>query len=378
MVCDWSRSGKRNLFRLLVVSAHFLDKHMSIAALAVAAVGMAAMLLGPVRTLLVQQADSAATAVSAPALGKAGDKTGEIVSPEINPDLFSRQLNPFTVIPDRPRKEVIGYTIKPGDTLFGIAGFFGLKPETLFWSNRETLQDDVHLILPGIDLNILPVDGVYYRSDGEHSIQWIADKYQVDPSVVIASRYNQLSGMSPSDIPHWGTRIVVPGGTSDFIPKPVTVTTTTDARTGRVVTSFMGGMPGSCASGITGSGGTGAWIPPITPGSYTVTQGFAPWHSGIDLASVVGTSVHAADTGVVAFAGWNIYGYGSLVVLDHGNSWTTYYAHLNSISVGCGQTVGRGSNLGTVGTTGNSTGPHLHFEMRWLYNPDNPANYVGL
>jgi hypothetical protein len=359
----------------IAVLAHFLDRYITIVAITVAVIGVASMALGPVRSLLTQQSPSP-SAVSSGA-GQVNMGITDSSSLAIALDPFSRQFEPFTTIPDRPRRDVVGYTIKAGDTLFGIAGLFGLKPETLFWSNRETLLDDVHLIKPGINLSILPVDGVYYKSDGEHNIDWIAQKYQVDPLAIINSQYNDLQGASPSDVPDWGRQIVVPGGTSDFLPQQPAIVQTTDTRTGRVVTSFMGGMPGSCSAGIGGGGGTGAWIPPVSPGSYTVTQGYAPWHSGLDLASVVGTSVHAADTGVVVFSGWNIYGYGNLVVLDHGNGWTTYYAHLNSISVGCGQTVGRGSGLGTVGTTGNSTGPHLHFEMRWQHNPDNPAGYVG-
>jgi murein DD-endopeptidase MepM/ murein hydrolase activator NlpD len=152
---------------------------------------------------------------------------------------------------------------------------------------------------------------------------------------------------------------------------------TSGASAGQVVYGFMQGMAGSCAAGIRGGGGSGAWITPVS--SYTVTQPFAPWHSGMDLANVIGTPVHAADTGVVIYSGWvpQSWGYGQLVVLDHGNNWTTYYAHLNSINVGCGQTVPRGGLIGAIGTTGNSNGPHLHFEMRWNHTPDNPASYIG-
>jgi murein DD-endopeptidase MepM/ murein hydrolase activator NlpD len=158
------------------------------------------------------------------------------------------------------------------------------------------------------------------------------------------------------------------------------LTVTVNKATGQAVYGFMQGMPGSCSSGIHGGGGSGAWIPPVSPGSYTVTQPFAPWHSGIDLAAVLGTAAHAADAGVVVYSGWvpQSWGYGQLVVLDHGNNWTTYYAHLNAINVHCGQSVARGEVVGEVGTTGNSTGTHLHFEMRWNNTPDNPAAYIGL
>jgi murein DD-endopeptidase MepM/ murein hydrolase activator NlpD len=82
---------------------------------------------------------------------------------------------------------------------------------------------------------------------------------------------------------------------------------------------------------------------------------------------------------MVLYSGWvnADWGYGILVVLDHGNGWTTYYAHLSQTYVSCGQVISRGSPLGAVGSTGNSSGPHVHFEMRWGHNPDNPAFYVG-
>jgi murein DD-endopeptidase MepM/ murein hydrolase activator NlpD len=175
-------------------------------------------------------------------------------------------------------------------------------------------------------------------------------------------------------------RIVIPGGERAIVawsPPVTTVSVRAANGTTRVITGFMQGMPGSCPAGIAGQGGSGLWLNPMDPGSYTITQPFASWHSGLDLAGVTGGPVRAADTGVVIFAGWNNYGYGDLVVLDHGNGWTTYYAHLNSNSVGCGATVQRGQVVGGVGSTGNVTGPHLHFEMRWLHTPDNPAGYIA-
>ena len=85
-------------------------------------------------------------------------------------------------------------------------------------------------------------------------------------------------------------------------------------------------------------------------------------HTGIDIASNQGTAVYASDGGSVTLAGWNG-GYGNCIMIDHGNGYVTLYGHLSSISVSVGQTVSQGATIGAVGSTGNSTGPHLHFEV---------------
>ena len=85
-------------------------------------------------------------------------------------------------------------------------------------------------------------------------------------------------------------------------------------------------------------------------------------HTGIDIASNQGTAVYASDGGSVTLAGWNG-GYGNCIMIDHGNGYVTLYGHLSSISVSVGQTVSQGTTIGAVGSTGNSTGPHLHFEV---------------
>ena len=107
---------------------------------------------------------------------------------------------------------------------------------------------------------------------------------------------------------------------------------------------------------------------------------YAPYglagHEGLDLAVPTGTPVFAADSGTVVYAGWNPVGYGNLVVLDHGNGWRTYYAHLQSVHVRCGEWLSRGSTIGEIGSTGNSSGPHLHFEMLRFGIAVNPAGYI--
>ncbi len=131
-----------------------------------------------------------------------------------------------------------------------------------------------------------------------------------------------------------------------------------------------------CSSNITG--GTMPTQRPLE--SYTWMQGFvAGGHTGVDLSPKqgIGQPVYAAGSGTVAFAGWNSTGFGNTVVIGHG-SYFTIYGHLDRYTVSCGQSVSAGQQIGTVGNTGNSTGPHLHFEVHDAnWNLINPQNLVG-
>lgn len=359
----------------------FASRHLTWIAIAVALVGGVLVLLGPVQALIAarvstegnfaDEADGTGGGLGLLSAGAGGDTVA--IS-----NRFSRALVPYTIIPERPRGEVSTYTVQPGDTITQIADLFGLDRTTVFWANADILQGDVHMLRPDMELYILPTDGVYHRSDGEHTLQWIADHYSVDVEDILESEYNELAGLGPDDTPGWGMRIVVPGGVGEFTDWRSPIQETVDQATGAVTRSFMPGMPGSCSAGISGSGGTGVWARPLL-GGYSFSQPYYAGHSGVDLAAPVGTSVSAADTGVVVYSGWvpASWGYGVLVVLDHGNGWTSYYAHLSVNGAGCGQVVSRGGYVGQVGSTGNSSGPHLHFEMRWSHVPDNPASYIG-
>lgn len=279
--------------------------------------------------------------------------------------------DPFTVIPERRRSEVIQYVIEEGDTVIGIAERFGLQPNTIAWSNdRPVIQS----LRPGRALNIPPVDGVYHRVIGSRSIGEISHSYHVDdPWLVIDSEFNQLFGATPDTVLPSGTRILIPGGEAEQIawtPRVSREGGTT--RSGGSFVSFATGQPGSCGR-VQNATGTW-WANPMS--SYTVTQGYSIYHSGIDLAGVVGAPVRAANGGVVIFSGWNSYGYGYTVVLSHG-PFTTVYGHLSRIDVRCRQLVNTGQVIGALGNSGNSTGPHLHFEIRYLDRPQNPAATIG-
>ena len=291
-------------------------------------------------------------------------------------EAIPRQESPFTIVPERPRAEVINYTIQDGDTVEDIAARFGLEKDTIAWSNS---RDVVFALRPGNDLYIMPVDGVYHRALVDQSIQSIADEYDIDPYDIITSEFNNLFGATPESIIRSGTYVVVPGGTStynDWTYNPL-VQRTSDGGGGGSSSAgyiaFAPGQPGSCGT-QPNPGGTGYFLNPMQ--SYTWVRGFTSYHSGVDLAGSPGTAVYASSPGRVIYRGWNDWGYGYLVVLAHG-PFTSFYAHLSRIDVSCGQMVGAGQLIGGVGSTGNSSGPHLHFEIRYNDIATDPLLYVG-
>ncbi|HTP10727.1 MAG TPA: peptidoglycan DD-metalloendopeptidase family protein [Anaerolineae bacterium] len=300
---------------------------------------------------------------------------GPIVVDQI---VVAPQANPFTDIPSRERRGVITYTVQAGDTLFGIAGQFGLRPESILWANYDTLQDNPHLLKPGQDLAIPPVNGIVYTVVAGDTVESIAEAYKVTPDAIYVDGY-QWNLLKPGEQPFAGQSLIIPGGSRDFKPWSVTYAenepqTNDNSSSGTVVAH---GNIGTCAPIPPGTGlvGTGNFIWPA-PKHWLSGNPYAPWHPGIDIAAKLGDPIYAADNGIVIYAGWNNWGYGNLVVIDHGNGWQTYYAHNSEIYVTCGQNVYQGSVISAAGSTGHSTGPHLHFETRFNGTIPNPFNVL--
>lgn len=111
-------------------------------------------------------------------------------------------------------------------------------------------------------------------------------------------------------------------------------------------------------------------------GTVNENRGFRQGHPAIDINTPSGTPVAAATPGIVVWAGWNVWGFGNLVVLAHGGGWQTFYAHLASVAVACGQGVAAGSIIGASGHTGAATWPHLHFEVRNGINSYDPMIWL--
>src|SRR5919106_5243425 len=283
-----------------------------------------------------------------------------------------RLADVHTTIPSRPRQEVIKYTVVEGDSVFGIAEKFGLKPETVLWGNYYVLLDDPHGLQPDQELNILPVDGTYHEWQVGEGLNGIATYYGVKPEDIINYPANHLDPTAIGDFTNPniapGTWLVVPGGHREFISwsAPLGVTRENPA-SARVL------GPGACDPISGGAVGFGTFIWPAN-NHYLSGFDYLPNanHWGIDIAGNDGEGVYATDAGVVVYAGWNNYGYGNMIMIDHGNNFQSLYAHLSGISVQCGQSVGQGDVIGAIGNTGRSTGSHLHFEIRAISSWVNP------
>lgn len=278
----------------------------------------------------------------------------------------------YTDIPSRPRVDVITYTVQTGDSLFSIADKFGVKPETILWGNFDTLEDNPHLLSTDQVLNILPTNGTYYQWNAGDNLAAVASFFQVDESAIISYPGNNIDlttaeNSDPGIEP--GTWVIIPDGKrplKDWGPPAISRSNPASAR-------YYG--DGYCGSVYEGAIGSGTFIWPTTARSIS-GYGYSGIHPAIDIAGAVGNATFASDSGVVVFAGWSNYGYGYMVVIDHGNGWQTAYAHLSAVGVTCGQSVFQGGYIGAVGSTGNSTGAHLHFELVYNGAKPNPLDYL--
>ena len=278
-----------------------------------------------------------------------------------------------TIIPSRPRVDVITYTVQTGDTLFSIADSFDVKPETLLWGNFEVLEDNPHLLSPNQVLNILPVNGIYYKWKEGDQLAAVAGQFEVEPEEITNFTGNRLDlvELQEGDTSiEPGTWLVIPGGKraiKDWGPPAISRQNPASAR-------YYG--EGHCGEISSGAFGTGTYIWPTVERSIVGYNYIPNVHPAIDIGGAEGNAIFATDSGVVVYAGWSNYGYGNLIVIDHGNGWQSAYAHLLYVGVSCGMSVYQGGTIGSLGNTGNSSGPHLHFELAYNGVKVNPLDYL--
>jgi murein DD-endopeptidase MepM/ murein hydrolase activator NlpD len=261
---------------------------------------------------------------------------------------------PFTEIPDRPRNGVITYTVQLDDTVLGIAEQFHLNPNTIVWANLEDLNNPFVMEVGQI-LLIPPIDGVLHTVKEGDTVAKIAKLYKATEEAIVSYTLNKLA--STDDTLTVGAVLIVPDG--DRTPPEQVVTGPSAPR-----------------------GGTGTSAPWrgagfIWPSYGRLTQRFwLPAHPAIDIGAPTGTPVVAADAGTVITAGWSSVGYGNMILIRHADGFVTLYAHLSRIDVSYGDTVARGQRIGAIGSTGRSTGPHLHFEVQVGGRSYNPLVYL--
>lgn len=234
------------------------------------------------------------------------------------------------------------YVVREGDSLSEIAEMFGVSANTIIWANNIARGD---LIRVGQTLVILPVSGVRYTVGKGDTLTRVAEKFKGDIDEI--ARFNDIANTAELAV---GSVIVIP-----------------DGEIGPAVRAQYG-IPQSVVYGTDAPSYDGYYIRPLSGGRKT--QGLHGYN-GVDLGAPFGTPVYAAAAGAVIVsrpAGWSG-GYGQYVVISHNNNTQTLYSHLGSIVVSEGFSVEQGDIIGYVGSTGRSTGPHLHFEVRGARNP---------
>ncbi len=278
---------------------------------------------------------------------------------------ISRQADLHTNVPERPRQEIVTYTVQKGDTVTSIGDKYGLQPKTIFAANYAILQDNPEYLQPGQELKILPVDGVYWEWMGGIPFGQWAEYFKVKPEDIINYPANHLDINAVGDPQNANikpnTFLIVPNGEYQYHTPgqlPLGITRSNPA-------SAQVGGAGACPAVTGGAVGNGTFVFPtdrhyLSGFDYSTKTN----HLGIDLAGNMGDNVYAADGGVVVYAGANSYGYGNMIMIDHGTGFQTLYAHLSAIFVQCGYNVTQGQTIGAVGSTGHSSGAHLHFEVR--------------
>jgi len=204
----------------------------------------------------------------------------------------------------------------------------------------------------------------------------VAEYFKVDPETIVSWPGNHLDKAAVGDYANpsiaAGTWLVIPNGRREFVSWSAPRITRQNPGVARLY------GPGACGTIVDGAVGSGAFIWPTTNRwlsgyDYSLSAN----HPGIDIGGATGNAIYAADSGVIVYSGWNDLGYGYVVVIDHGNGWQTTYAHLSQIYAGCGASVTQGATIGLMGSTGNSTGPHLHFEMYSdTYGKVNPHQFL--
>ena len=285
-----------------------------------------------------------------PIVVEENDITGGDAGDSVSSDSLSATTGSLRVSTediDYPTTDTISvYEVKKGDSLATVAKLFGVSKNTIIWANDLKSEK----IIPGDSLVILPMTGIKHTVKKGDTVSLIAKKYKADVDDV--AKFNGVATSAKLSI---GDVVLVPEG-------EIAVTITTKSSSGKLVTTAR------LLDRYDYEAPAGFFFRPV-PNS-TRTQGLHG-HNGIDFGAPSGTQVLASAGGVVIVAKSSGYngGYGNMIVVSHDGGIQTVYAHLRSVYVLSGQSVVKGQSIGTVGSTGRSTGNHLHFEVRGAKNP---------
>ena len=247
------------------------------------------------------------------------------------------------------------YVVAQGETISEIASRYGLSPEAILIANNI---NETAYIKPGQELIIPAVNGLIYAPKPEDTLEGLLSKFKLkEENIDDLLNTNEVETFEDLvALP----QIVIPQDSLTLpkeLQKSKTLYTIRTNERGRLTLSTA-----SAPSNL--AGGSGSMIWPTT--SRAINQGFSRRHNGIDISGLrqnPGPQIFASDDGFVEMAGWQAGGWGNTVVINHGNGFKTRYAHMATIDVVAGQTVSQGAILGRIGSTGRSTGPHLHFTI---------------
>ncbi|MDD4901608.1 MAG: M23 family metallopeptidase [Patescibacteria group bacterium] len=278
-------------------------------------------------------------------LGSQND--GMLVKPEVATTAKSKKT----------RKASINYTVLPGDTVSSIAVNFDISVNTILWENSLSATS---LIRPGDALVILPASGVTYKVAKGETLGAIANKFGVDANDILT--VNNLPEDSKLSL---GQKLFIPGGRQIYYA-PAQSKVASAYNPLEVIKGLL-----SPSKAVT-TAGKMLWP---TVGHY-ITQYFTWRHKGVDIANKSGTPVYAAESGTVIDAGWSKSGYGNKIDIDHGGGMFTRYGHASRLLVKKGDVVNKGDVIMLMGSTGKSTGPHLHFEIHINGKTYNPLDYL--
>jgi murein DD-endopeptidase MepM/ murein hydrolase activator NlpD len=272
-------------------------------------------------------------------------------------DIIPKKEIATTTLPDiRKRSEPFTYTVEGGDNLFAIGTKFKISVDALKYVNNLT---DSSVLQVGQELTIPPILGLIHKVEKGDTLSSIALKYDVPPQSIADFNYVlDTSKLTP------GTELVIPGAK---IPEPVVPIYTPP------VASVIGPANVGHASP---SKNYCVWPSTVR----IVTQYYSWYHNGVDIATPWSSGMpplFACTGGRVVRAGWDPFGLGLHVRIDHGNGYETIYGHMSRLDVGYGQKVDRGQQLGLMGSTGNSTGPHVHFMVKFNGVAQNPLGYTN-
>lgn len=276
----------------------------------------------------------------------------EVAATQENSTIVKPSLT-STTVGERPREGVIYHTVEGGETVSTIAEQYGVSINTILWENRLGAND---YIKPGQKLTVLPTTGVSHQVKSGDTLDAIAKKYEAKAEDILAQ--NKLADASAIQTDQV---LLIPNGRMPAPPAPT-------VRLAGAEPPYSGSPP----PGVRAAAGGGMLWPTI---GRKINQYFTYRHSGIDIDGEYTTPIYAAQAGRVESVGWGG-GYGLHVVINHGNGVKTLYAHSSKSFVKAGQYVEKGQTIAMQGSTGWSTGVHLHFEVFLNGRKVNPLSYL--